>query len=188
LSNRLLYVVGPSGSGKDSVIAYAREALAGLAMVQFAHRYITRPAGSGGENHIALSQPEFNARVQAGLFAMHWESHGNSYGIGTEINLWLSKGITVIVNGSREYLSLAMQKYPELLPVFIDVEPALLKQRLLQRGRESETEIDARLHRNRILQHTLPAGVLIHNNGRLQQAGDELVSLIERHSKVSLCE
>ena len=37
LSNRLLYVVGPSGSGKDSIMAFARAQLAGQPMVQFAH-------------------------------------------------------------------------------------------------------------------------------------------------------
>lgn len=188
LSNRLLYVVGPSGSGKDSIIAYVRAQLAGQALVQFAHRYITRPADSGGENHIALSQAEFNARVQAGLFAMHWHSHGNSYGIGVEINQWLSKGITVVVNGSREYLPKAMQNYPELLPVTIEVSHDVLKARLLNRGRETETEIDARLSRNRILQLSHPACLTVSNNQSLEQAGEQLMSLIEQHSKVTECE
>jgi ribose 1,5-bisphosphokinase len=188
LSNRLLYVVGPSGSGKDSIMAHARAQLAGQPMVQFAHRYITRPADSGGENHIALSQAEFNARIQAGLFAMHWHSHGNSYGIGAEINQWLSKGITVVVNGSREYLPEAMRNYPELLPVTIEVAHDVLKARLMQRARESEAEIDARLSRNMILQLSHPAGVAVSNNGSLECAGAALVSLIEQHSKVTLCE
>lgn len=188
LSNRLLYVVGPSGSGKDSIMAFARAQLAGQPMVQFAHRYITRPADSGGENHIALSQAEFNARIQAGLFAMHWESHGNRYGVGTEVNQWLSKGITVVVNGSREYLPQALKSYPELLPVTIDVAPDLLKQRLLQRARESEAEIDARISRNRILRLSHPAGITVSNNGSLEEAGAALVNLIEQHSKVTMCE
>lgn len=188
MSNCLFYVVGPSGSGKDSIIAYARAQLAGQPMMQFAHRYITRPAHLGGENHVALSQAEFNARIHAGLFAMHWESHGNRYGIGTEVNQWLSKGITVVVNGSREYLPQALKSYPELLPVTIDVAPDLLKQRLLQRARESEAEIDARIRRNRILQSSHPAGITVSNNGSLEDAGAALVILIEQHSKVTMCE
>ena len=188
MSNRLLYVVGPSGSGKDSVMAYARSKLAGQPMVQFAHRYITRPANSGSENHIALSKEEFNARVQAGLFAMYWHSHGNSYAIGTEINQWLSKGITVVVNGSREYLPQAIQNYPELLPVTIEVERDVLKARLMQRARESETEIDARISRNMLLQFSHPKGIALSNNGLLEEAGSALISLIEQYSKVTLCE
>lgn len=188
MSSRLIYVVGPSGSGKDSLMAYARTSLAGQALVQFAHRYITRPAHAGGENHIALTQAEFNARVQAGLFAMHWCSHGNGYGIGTEINLWLSKGITVVVNGSREYLPMAVQKYPELLPVTIEVDHDVLRARLASRGRESEADIEARLNRNRIVQLSHPHSVILHNNGTVEEAGKALMNLIEQHSKVTLCE
>jgi ribose 1,5-bisphosphokinase len=188
LSNRLVYVVGPSGSGKDSVMAYARAQLAGQPLVQFAHRYITRPAHAGGENHIALTEAEFNARVQAGLFAMRWQSHGKGYGIGTEVNQWLSKGITVVVNGSREYLPQAMKNYPELLAITIEVAPDILKQRLLKRGRETEAEIDMRMNRNRILQLSHPKGIVVHNNGALEEAGAVLVDLIEQHSKVIMCE
>ncbi|MBU0785088.1 MAG: phosphonate metabolism protein/1,5-bisphosphokinase (PRPP-forming) PhnN [Gammaproteobacteria bacterium] len=188
MSKRLFYVVGPSGSGKDSIMAYARAQLAGQPMVQFAHRYITRPAQAGGENHIALSPAEFQARVQAGLFAMHWQSHGNRYGIGTEINQWLGKGITVVVNGSREYLPQALLLYPELLPVTIEVAPDILKQRLMRRGRETEADIEARINRNRTMQLSHPEGSRLNNNGTLEEAGNVLVNLIEQHNKVTLCE
>lgn len=72
----LFYVVGASGSGKDSLLRYGRERLAGDPGVVFAHRYITRPVELHGENHVALAEPEFDARLKAGLFAMHWDSHG----------------------------------------------------------------------------------------------------------------
>ncbi len=48
---RLIYVMGASGSGKDSLMRYAREKLAKHSNIVFAHRYITRPADAGGENH-----------------------------------------------------------------------------------------------------------------------------------------
>src|SRR5690349_12136372 len=69
----LVYVMGPSGAGKDTLLRYAREQLASEP-VAFAHRYITRPATAGDENHVALSVPEFRARKQHGLFAMDWEA------------------------------------------------------------------------------------------------------------------
>jgi ribose 1,5-bisphosphokinase len=69
----LIYVMGPSGSGKDSLLGYARERVRDLP-VAFAHRYITRPVSAGGENHVALTRPEFRIRQRAGLFALDWES------------------------------------------------------------------------------------------------------------------
>jgi len=146
-SGVLLYVIGASGSGKDSLMHAARETLAGDPNVVFAHRYITRPANAGGENHVALSETEFAARLARNLFAMHWHSHGLHYGLGLEINHWLAKGLTVVVNGSREYLNEASEKYSELKPVLIDVSTEVLRERLQLRGRESATSIETRLIR-----------------------------------------
>jgi ribose 1,5-bisphosphokinase len=175
----LLYVIGPSGSGKDSLMRYARERLGGAPRVVFAHRYITRPVELQGENHIALSEAEFDARLAAGLFAMHWHSHGLRYGIGREIDLWLAKGCTVVMNGSREYLPQARRLYPGLIAVLITVSPDVLAARLRARGRETEAEIAARIERAR--QFPLPEGPLevIENNGELSAAGERLVQRIQ---------
>ncbi len=130
----LFYVVGPSGSGKDSLLRYARAHLAGDPEVVFAHRYITRPVELHGENHVTLTEAEFDARLGAGLFAMHWESHGLRYGIGLEIHLWLARGCHVVVNGSRAYLQQARNRYPELAAVWVEVSADVLEARLRARG------------------------------------------------------
>jgi ribose 1,5-bisphosphokinase len=177
---RLVYVVGASGAGKDSVIRYAREALGESACVLFAHRYITRPANAQGENHIALSEAEFMLRKRQGLFALDWQSHGFHYGIGVEMNAWLSKGLTVVVNGSRGYLPVARRRYPALELVWITAGPQELTARLLRRGRESSGEIAARLTRNRDFGET-PSGeaVRIENDGALEHAGSRFVELLK---------
>lgn len=174
---KLFYVIGPSGSGKDSLMSYARKRLASNPRVVFAHRYITRPPDAGGENHVALSEEEFTARVRSSLFAMHWESHGCRYGIGSEINLWLAKGYNVVMNGSREYLHDAQRSHPRLTPVWIEVAPEVLAKRLRARGRENETEISERLTRAAMYRAT-PNGIVIRNDGELREAGEKLVQLI----------
>ncbi|MFU8838444.1 MAG: phosphonate metabolism protein/1,5-bisphosphokinase (PRPP-forming) PhnN [Thiohalomonadaceae bacterium] len=180
----LIYVVGASGCGKDSLMAHARQHLASEPGVCFAHRYITRPADAGGENHVALSEAEFSARLAGRLFALHWHSHGLRYGVGTEINQWLAKGISVVLNGSRAYLQEARQRYPELLPVVIDVSPEVLRQRLLARGREDTEEVERRLARHARLRKGTPSGALvIHNDGPIEQGGEALVALIRRYSR-----
>lgn len=180
MTARLIYVVGASGSGKDSLMSYARNRLANESQVVFAHRYITRSADAGGENHVALTQDEFDSRCRAGLMAMHWESHGHAYGLGIEVNQWLAKGITVVVNGSREYLETAAQRYPELVPVWVEVSPEVLRARLQARGREGAEEIEKRLARAPKNQFLGRRGELIRNDGELHVAGDKLVNLI-RH-------
>lgn len=164
----LIYVVGPSGAGKDSVLKAVRaQAPAGL---WFAHRYITRPADDASENHVALSPAEFAARHAAGAFALDWQANGLSYGIGREIDGWLAEGARVVVNGSRAALPQAAARYPALLPVLVTADAKTLEARLRARGRESAESVAARLARlaDRAPEH--PALVTIVNDGALETA------------------
>jgi ribose 1,5-bisphosphokinase len=186
--SRLYYVIGASGSGKDSLIGWARAQLAGHPGIVFAHRYITRPAAAGGENHIALTEAEFDARLAGGLFAMHWASHGLRYGIGKEINLWLAKGLTVVLNGSRAYLGGAAAIYRELIPVHIDVSPEILRQRLLARGRETPAQVEQRIERTDVLISTdHPNSVRLRNDANLETAGRAFVNLLLAGQRQHAC-
>lgn len=57
MMGKLIWLMGPSGSGKDSLLAEIR--LREQTQLLVAHRYITRDASAGSENHIALSEQEF---------------------------------------------------------------------------------------------------------------------------------
>ena len=75
---RLVAVVGPSGVGKDSVMAGIAAAAPGFRLVR---RCITRAPGLGGEDYEPLTPAAFAARVASGGFCLHWEAHGLHYGI-----------------------------------------------------------------------------------------------------------
>jgi ribose 1,5-bisphosphokinase len=172
----LYYVMGPSGAGKDSVLAWVREHGAGHGVL-CAHRYITRPAHAGGENHVALSEAEFQSREQRGLFALTWRAHGLHYGIGNEVEHWLARGADVLVNGSRGAFDKACERFPSLRPVLITASAQSIAKRLAARGRETEADIAARLARIDAYP-TPPGGVVIHNDGCLAEAGATLLRTI----------
>ncbi|MDO6563876.1 phosphonate metabolism protein/1,5-bisphosphokinase (PRPP-forming) PhnN [Amphritea sp. 1_MG-2023] len=179
MSGKLLYLVGASGSGKDSLLEGCRQRLQASHRCFVAHRYITRAPNIGGENHIHLSPDEFDMRASMGMFAMQWYSHDYSYGIGSEIDNWLAKGVNVVINGSREYLQIAQHAYPNLIPVLVQVDEEQLRQRLIERGRESEAEIIKRLNRHRQFVDSLPSNILkIDNNANLQAGVDALLTII----------
>jgi ribose 1,5-bisphosphokinase len=177
---RLFYLVGASGAGKDSLLAAVRRDLPAAAPLAIAHRYITRPAAAGGENHVALSEAEFHRRLAHGCFAMHWHSHGLHYGIGREIDLWLAAGLDVMLNGSRSYLREAQDRYPELTPLHVQVSPQRLRERLLARGRESEAQIERRLEQAARLDRELAGQALrrIDNDGTLAEAAGQLQRIL----------
>src|SRR5262245_35550910 len=120
----LYYVVGPSGAGKDTLLRLLREHVAGMPLV-IAHRYITRPHQDAAENHVALSEAEFELRARCGCFAMQWASHGYRYAVGVEIDRWLACGLDVIVSGSREYIPTATKNYPALRLIWVDAPAGL---------------------------------------------------------------
>lgn len=178
MTGRLIYVMGASGSGKDTLIKAAADALGDHCDIRFARRCITRPADPIGENHLPMTQAAFNARAQQGLFAMQWSGNGHDYGIGVEINTWLSAGHTVVVNGSREWLAEARARYRNLVPVLIEVSPSILRQRLLRRGRESADEIAARLQRHQKMQQQIDDCIVINNDGALIEASRAFIDAI----------
>lgn len=176
-SGALVYVIGPSGSGKDSVMNWVRQRC-GADRVAFAHRYITRSAGAGGENHVELSPEEFQLRLDLGLFSLHWDSHATRYGVGVEIDGWLAAGLNVVVNGSRGYLPEAARRYPDMIPALIEVPLAELERRLRSRGREKAEAIDRRLLRARAFDVAHPNLVRIDNSGPMGEAGAALLRLV----------
>lgn len=177
-TGRLVYVIGPSGAGKDSIIGYARRRL-GADRHVFARRHITRTAGSGGEDHIAITHADFERDCAAGRFVLSWRGNGHGYGVRAEIDLWLASGRHVILNGSRAYLPNAATRYPSLLPVLIAIDPAVLRRRLAARGRETSAEIEARIQRAMELNAIDHPGLaVIANNGPLAEAGEAFVALL----------
>lgn len=176
--SRLIYVAGASGAGKDALMQYVRQRIDGSLPVLFAHRYITRDAAGGGENHIAVSPQEFLLRRDAGLFALHWESHGRYYGIGMEIDAWMSSGFHVVVNGSRQYLPVAAVRYPGIVPIIIEADAEIIRQRLEKRGREAAADIEGRLRRQPSVPEDLPGLIRVLNNDSLEAGGNALLDRI----------
>ncbi|NDO81792.1 ribose 1,5-bisphosphokinase [Citrobacter sp. NCU1] len=181
---KLIWIMGPSGSGKDSLLAELRQQEPAQLLV--AHRYITRAANAGHENHIALSEHEFFTRARQNLLALSWHANGFYYGVGVEIDLWLHAGFDVVVNGSRAHLAQAQARYgASLFPVCLQVSSAILRQRLQARGRENESEIAARLER---AAHYAPYDChVLNNDGSLLQSVDTLLALMGRKEKKHVC-
>jgi ribose 1,5-bisphosphokinase len=174
--SQLFYVVGASGVGKDSLMDYARTHINGSLPLLFAHRYITRAAKEGNENHIYISPEEFILRRDSDLFALHWESHGLYYGIGKEIDTWMDKGFNVVVNGSRQYQPVAVHRYPNLVTVVIEADLEVIYRRLQNRGRETTMEIQQRIQRQPSITATAAGCISIRNDGPLEDGGNALIA------------
>ena len=183
-SGRLIFLIGPSGSGKDSLIEQSREPLA-AAGVEIARRVITRSAEAKGEAAHGVTPERFEAMRAAGEFAMHWRANGLEYGIPAQVDQWLAQGHSVLVNGSRAYLPQARLRYPDLLAVCLVVKPEVLRERLLARGRETPQEIDERLARSAGMRLDQDSTVhLLDNSGSLATAVGGLLQLLREEKLI----
>ena len=175
----LVVVVGPSGVGKDSLMDIARRHFSGRDDVRFVRRTITRPTDTGGEDHDAASPEAFDRLVRSGAFAVSWKAHGLGYGIPLDVREDLAQGRILIVNGSRSALANVRAAFPKLVVVNVTARADVLAKRLAARGRETATEIEARLNRTTSPLPPDLAIITINNSGDLELAGNELVQLIE---------
>lgn len=173
--------MGPSGAGKDTILRIIRSKLPSNVLI--AKRYITRPYDPVGEEHTPISEDIFNCLQEQNQFAMSWQSHGYKYGIGREINEWLACGVSVIVNGSREWYPKARKRFPDLCPVVIDISENTLKRRLLARGRENHEQIAARLQRARAYREHLREVKTISNNGAPEDAASVFLQFVYNMSQ-----
>lgn len=144
MTGRVFFVVGPSGAGKDTLLAGA---IAADPRLHLARRVITRPSSAGGEPFEGVDEAEFERRLGRGDFAVHWEAHGLRYGVPKAELGPLLDGRDVLVNGSRAALVAAAAAFEAMVVIQITAPIAVLAQRLAQRGRETESDIAARLGR-----------------------------------------
>jgi len=178
MNRRLIYVMGPSGAGKDSVLDWLRANLPPGMQVHWARRTITRPASAGGEAHEAIDVQGFEHLSHQGAFALAWQANGLHYGIRHTELARLQQGHWVMVNGSRGHLPQALQSHPGLQVVHITADPATLVQRLTQRQRETPEEIQQRVARASAF--VVPKGAIeIMNHGTLEQAGLLLLQALQ---------
>jgi ribose 1,5-bisphosphokinase len=168
MGGRLIAVVGPSGAGKDTLIAAMCGARPGLAC---ARRVITRSAKAGGEEFEGVSSDEFAARAAAGAFALSWQAHGLSYGISHAALAPLEAGGDLLVNLSRGVLDRACGRFGDAFFVLHVTAPTAERmRRLTGRGREDTEAIADRVAR---AVPSLPAQLRvaeIDNGGALEHA------------------
>ncbi len=172
---RLILVVGPSGAGKDTLIALAQAACAGDGNVVFPQRVVTREA-SVHENNEAVSATVFGQMLAHGDFAFQWEAHGQRYGLPHSIVDDIRAGCAVVVNVSRTIVESARRSYANVTVVSITAPPDILAQRLAARARPSDGQLGDRLRRTVV---SAEPDVVINNVGSAEDHAAELLKAIK---------
>lgn len=183
----MLFVIsGPSGSGKDTVIDRIRALDPSIGTSVSA---TTRPVRKGeqeGVNYYYKTAEEFDALIEAGD-VLEWDTfQGNKYGtLKSELDNQLRQGkfimLAITVPGALKIKEL----FPKESVLIFNLPPSLdtLKSRILNRGRETTAEADARFRA--AIENEIPKAVLfdyILVNDNLDETVDSLMSIIKAES------
>ncbi len=177
-SGAFVAIVGPSGAGKDSLIAYARKELEGDPSFLFVRRVVTRIADSNAEDHDSLSVQDFVNAWEQGEFCVTWQAHGLWYGLPKSILYHVANGGVAIANCSRAALPQIAASFVSLQVVLVSASPAVLAQRLAGRGRETAAEIESRLMRQVDDFAGRENAEIIDNSFALEEAGARMVAIL----------
>ncbi|MEI8146386.1 MAG: phosphonate metabolism protein/1,5-bisphosphokinase (PRPP-forming) PhnN [Alphaproteobacteria bacterium] len=172
----LVLVVGPSGAGKDTVIAGARSSVAGDERYVFPRRVVTRPA-SAAEDNIEVTPAMFASLAEKGAFALSWAAHDHHYGIPSAIDHVLAEGRVVVCNVSRAVIPAVRERYEDVRVVLITAPPEVLAARVAARGRSTDGAVEARVAR--AIDAPLHADLTVVNDGSVETAVDQFRVLLK---------
>lgn len=175
----LVLVVGPSGSGKDTLIGLARSCLSDDPTYLFPRRVITRDAMVNAEDHDTMTVEAFERAEAAGEFALSWGAHGLRYGITNTSISAVQDGAISIINVSRSVISQAEKLGCRVTVLSIVCDPALLAERIAKRGRESAAEIATRLKREAPIHVTSARLIELRNETRPEDVRAAMLAAIQ---------
>jgi ribose 1,5-bisphosphokinase len=172
----LILVVGNSGSGKDTIIKEVILRNHTLKLIA-PKRYITRNP-SVDEDNLFLTEEAYQKKSMQHEFAIEWEIYGLKYGVSIEIDDWLKKGYSVIINVSRNVVEQTKQRYSKCKVVFVEVPFEIILKRILKRGREEKAALEARIERAKQNQKYPKADFVVDNSGKLENAVTQFIKYL----------
>lgn len=175
---RFVLVVGPSGGGKDTLIALAKTACRADPTIVFPRRIVTRDA-SAAEDHDCLDDAAFDRAITEGGFAFWWQAHGLKYAVPGSVADDIRAGRTVICNVSRAIVTDVRARYTQVDVVLVTAPAKILAARLAGRSRASDGPLEQRIKRNDAFAD-FRADYTIDNAGAPGTAARQLLAVLKR--------
>ncbi len=145
----LVVVSGPSGVGKDAILARMKQAGFPLHYVVTATTRLKRPGEKDGVDYYFLSEVEFQQRIRTNQFLEWAKVYDNYYGVlRQEVKEAIDRGQDVIVKVDVQGAGTIKRILPDA--VFVFVMPPSIKElvnRLKQRKTETSVELNVRLNK-----------------------------------------
>jgi len=181
---RFVLVVGPSGAGKDTLIAGAKAGCSDDPTIVFLRRVVTRPANDA-EDHDSLNDAAFYRAINDGAFSFWWNAHGLKYGIPRTADNDVRAGRTVVCNVSRGIVADVRTRYARVDVVLVTAPADVLTARLARRSRDTDGSLLERIKRSDAFAN-FQANHVIENIGAPGTAVQQLLDVINGNISLSI--
>ncbi len=180
----LIVVSGPSGVGKDAMLALVREQRPEVFWAITATTRAVRPGEEHGVHHLFHTREEFLELLERGELLEHAEVYGNLYGVPkAPVREALAEGRDAIVRTDVQGAASIRALAPDALLIFV-APPSLeeLERRLRSRDTESaeETALRVEMSRQEMRDAAWFDAVVVNETDALDSAAQEVMAVIER--------
>jgi len=176
----LVVISGPSGVGKDSVLAGLKARGGGYHFAVTATTRLARAGEADGRNYHFLTRQRFEEMVAAGELLENAVVYDERYGVPkAEVREALARGQDVVMRTDIQGVATIKAAVPQAVTIFLaPASVAELEERLRLRGADSEEQLRLRLAKAR---QELDAAchfdhVVVNAEGKLEEA----VAQVER--------
>ncbi|MCW1929719.1 MAG: guanylate kinase [Candidatus Kerfeldbacteria bacterium] len=180
----LFVVTGPSGAGKDSVIAKARDLGLSFASITTTSTRPMRPGEAEGNPYYFVSKEEFEQKIDRGEMIEYAEVYGNYYGsTRAEVERVLKGNDVVVVKVDPQGARTFKEMIPEAHTIFIK-PPSFeaLEHRLVHRASDAPEVIAKRLEvaRQELENLEFWNTVIVNEEGKLEDAAKQLIAVVSK--------
>lgn len=183
---RLVIISGPSGAGKGTLVARARQIRPDLALAISATTRQPRNNEKDRTHYQFLTEEAFDDLLEKGGF-LEWASvHGHRYGTPyAEVEKNLSSGNTLILEIDPQGAFQVKKKLEDAVLIFITTPSEHeLEERLRARGTETEEEVLLRLYNMRSETEASKFYDAIIVNDEVERATQELLDVIAHYENL----
>lgn len=181
MAPRVFVVSGPSGVGKGTLVARARERHPDIGLTVSATTREPRPGEVEGVHYYFVDDDRFDQLVQEGAFVEWAQVQSNRYGtLKSEVQRVLDQGQSVVLEIDVQGGFNVRKLFPDARLIFVAPPSAEELERRL-RGRKTETEDKVQVRLANAVKEMAIASeyddVIV--NDDLDRATDELLGLLE---------
>lgn len=183
---KLFVISAPSGAGKTTLVDTVLKSVGNKYALKRVITYTSRVPRPGEENtkdYYFISESAFKAKIDQG-FLEYSTVYGTYYGSPRSIIEDLKRGISYFLILDRRGLEQIIDIFTDLVSIWVSVDVDILKQRLMMRNSETQSQIEHRLllaQKELELEQTY--SLYNHHifNNNLQKAAISLEALLEKY-------